>query len=221
LARKTLLQLLNDLEVRLRAPTSSGIPTTGYGALLVNLINHAKRDIEDAWEWTDLRTTLAITTAASTSTYSLTDFADRYRIQRVWNDTGNREIRAGSHVAFERRANTQTVPSGTPTEWRISPGLDSNNDPQIEFYPTPSAVETVNVIATVPQAELSMATDVMTIPHWPVLLRAYALAISERGEVGGTTAQEAQRDAEMAAQDAIAHDNLNHVAAWSTDWHTP
>ncbi len=150
--------------------------------------------------------------------YTLSSFGERYRISTVWNETKRRRLRAASQEFIRRLLNTVTDPNSSPEYYRILDVDGSTGDPRIEFWPTPNATETINVYATVEQADLLAATDRLDIPFWPVVLKAYALAIAERGEHGGTTFQEAEAAAMEALTDAIAQQNLNEGQGWASDW---
>ena len=80
---------------------------------------------------------------------------------------------------------------------------------QITLYPTPDGAYTIRVPMLVPQAELAANATTLTIPTAPVLERAYALALIERGEDGGTTSIQAGKDAESAFAEARMHDLTN------------
>ena len=58
----------------------------------------------------------------------------------------------------------------------------------------------------VPQADLVEITDSLLVSEQPVILRAYAKAISERGEDSGLAYRDAVINAEKSLSDAIAID---------------
>ena len=63
----TYLQLVNDVLTRLRETTVANVSDTDYSALIGKLVNDAKREVEDAWDWEALATTYTITTSNGTS----------------------------------------------------------------------------------------------------------------------------------------------------------
>lgn len=217
MARKSYLQIVNGVLQRLRQPTVGSV-SGDYPALIGKLVNDAKAHVEDAWRWNELRTDLTITTVASDKLYSLTDFGERYRIDAVWNDTRNRRVIPASDGYIEKRLMVESDPGGTPEYWRIF-SVDSNGDPQIEFYPTPTSAESLHVYATVAQADLSADGTLLTVPYRPVELLAYAMAVSERGEHGGNLYDEVRRQANEELTAAIAQDNLNVARGLTSDWH--
>ena len=54
-----------------------------------DFVNDAKRSVEDAWDWSALRTTLTITTTADVFNYVLTGSQNRIKALNVINDTAN------------------------------------------------------------------------------------------------------------------------------------
>lgn len=217
MARKTYLELVNSVLARLRRAQVTATNSSTYSSLIAELVNQSKREVEDAWPWTDLRTETTLTTVAGTRAYSLTGYGERYRVQSVYNNTKNGIIRARESDFFDEDEFLQSTPNGPPSWWRIF-GFDSNGDPQMEFSPTPDAVYDLRVVAWVPQADLSTDATQLSVPHWPVVLNAYALAIKERGEDGGATAQEAKQEYQSALNDAVSMDNVNQDKGRTSDW---
>jgi len=60
----TYLELVNGVLRRLRENQVSAVDQNPYSLLIGDLVNDAKRIVEDAWDWSALRTTLTITTTA-------------------------------------------------------------------------------------------------------------------------------------------------------------
>jgi type IV secretory pathway TrbF-like protein len=118
---------------------------------------------------------------------------------------------------IERRLMSETDPTGTPEHWRII-GVDTNGDPRIEFYPTPNAAEEIHVYAIVSQGEVTADATVLSVPHRPVVLKAFALAVSERGEHGGNLYDEVMREFANSLNEAVAQDNLNVARGSNSDW---
>lgn len=76
---KTTNDVLNKVLTGLRSDEAGRTATTitdEYELLLLQFINKAKEEVEDAWDWQALRTTVTITLAASTSSYALTSAGD-------------------------------------------------------------------------------------------------------------------------------------------------
>ena len=74
----TFLELVNDVLVRLREPVVTTYSETTYSTLIAKFINDAKRQVEDAFSWNALGTTITVTTVANTSSYSLTGAGQKF-----------------------------------------------------------------------------------------------------------------------------------------------
>src|SRR5262245_50860097 len=94
----TALTVVNAVLARLRetALTSSTFSSNTYGQLILRFVNEAKRECEDAWDWTILRTSKTVTTAIGTSTYTVTGAGQRYRFydrrRIIWNATNRTQV---------------------------------------------------------------------------------------------------------------------------------
>lgn len=185
----TFLQATNDVLIRLRENQVSTVTETAYSTLIGKYINDAKRQVEDAWNWDALSTTITLPTVVGTTTYVLTGSGIRQRDVTVNNTTSQAPV---SNVPIQWILDQQqlsTVQSGQPTyyAWNGTDGTDS----QVEIYPTPDAVYSLKFNMVVPQVALSSDSDVITIPSEPVVAGAYARALVERGEDGGLSSSEA------------------------------
>ena len=67
----TYLDLVNDVLVRLREAQVSSVSQNGYSSLVGALVNDAKREVEDAWNWDVLRDTVSFTTQQGTFNYNI------------------------------------------------------------------------------------------------------------------------------------------------------
>ena len=68
----TYLQIVNSVLRRLREEEVSTVAQNSYSKLIGEFVNDAKRTVEDAYDWTALRTELPVSLVADTTTYSLT-----------------------------------------------------------------------------------------------------------------------------------------------------
>lgn len=211
----TYLQLVNATLRRLRRREVTTL-TEDYPKLVGDLVNLAKREVEDAWDWLALMDTASVSVGAGTSEYTLTGWGERFWIRQVHDATADRALMPMT----ERQANRNTdFPGGTtgePGYWRIS-GYASG-DPVLQIWPEPTTAATVNVYGKVAQADLTMMSTALIVPTYPVLMGAYLRALDERGEDGGTQSQRATGDYRQALGDAIAQDNSNRGLGSSSDW---
>lgn len=185
----TYLQIVNNILARLRETSVASVSTTPYSTLLGKLVNDAKRQVEDAWNWDALRTIKTVTTASGTSTYTVTG-SGRFPKGITVNDTTNKGELFNVPIQWILdQQQLSTVQTGTPSyyAWSGTDGTDSN----VELYPTPNGIYSIKFNMYVPQAALSADGDVLTIPHEAVEMGAYARALVERGEDGGLNSSEA------------------------------
>lgn len=212
----TYLQLVNAVLKRLRQPVVLDL-NASYSQLIGELVNQAKREVENAFRWSALQTQLSVSVVASTAEYSLTGFGDRYSIVSVLDDTNDYAIR---QVTFWKLKRWEAFvgDTGTPHWWALG-SPDANSDPTIRLYPTPDSSITLQVQAYVPQADLSDEADILLVPQWPVVLLALALAKDERGEDAGTDQQTVRSRAQAALNEEIARESGNQLQGMTNDWY--
>jgi hypothetical protein len=200
----TYLNLVNDVLVRLREPTVSTVNENDYSALIGKLVNDAKREVEDSWNWECLKTTYTISTVPSVFNYVLTGAGTRFRIFQVSNDTSDSFMEYMPSKWFTEKLILNDNPQqGSPQYYNIN-GVDSNGDASIDVFPKPNAVELLRFDVIKPEAELTNNTDTTELPKSPIVQLAWAKAIEERGEDGGVG---------VSSQYAVAKQSLaDHIA---------
>jgi len=201
----TYLDMINSILKRLRERTVSTANETTYSTLIGQLINDSKNEIETAWDWSALKTSLLATTSSGVVSYTLTGAGQDPTIDSVQNDTSNVFMKYASNHDFDNWYLNQTPVSGSPVYWNVN-SVDSNNDIILDFYPKPDGVYKVYVNLVIRSADLSADSDETVIPSKPIEMLAYAKAVEERGEDGGQSAASAYRTAERLISDAIARD---------------
>jgi hypothetical protein len=218
----TALQLVNAVLRRLRETEVIDF-TEGYTKLILDFINETKREVEDSWNWTALRTSISIPSVIGQDTYTLIGLGNRFKFLK--DDSGNilcyntsyqNRLNLVGNASIYNIASLSTPTPGRPTNFAIV-GQDVNNDPIIKFdYPF-DHVDTLKFYAVVPQAELSSVTDVLSVPWYPVVQGTWARAISERGEDGGQNTSEQYQMYMASLSDAIAQDEAR---VGETNWTT-
>ena len=186
----TYLELINDVLVRLRETTVSTNSETSYSALIGKFVNDAKRQVEDAYAWNVLGTTVTLSTTSGTYSYALTGAGQKFQVQDVINVTGNVGMKNIDFATMNRYQNFSTPVSGIPAYYAFD-GVDSSNDTKVTLYPRPDGVYSIQFSLTVTQATLSADATVVKVPDTLVAQNAYARALVERGEDGGLTSSEA------------------------------
>ena len=212
----TQLQIVNSVLRRLRENTVATVGANTYSKMVAEFVNEAKRYVEDRWDWLNLRQTIVVPTVAGIYKYTLTGAGDRYRILRdystnpvgwdVINNTRDYNLwKAPSSAWMTRHLTSNSVQSGDPIYFDING--QSGGDPQVDLFPIPGSAMEINFNLVIPQADFATdGTDDSTelaVPAWPVILKAYALVLAERGEDGGSSQRKAEEAAERALFDAI------------------
>lgn len=213
----TFVQAVNKVLQRLRESTVTDYNDTDYSTLISIFVNDAKREVEDAWDWTALRTTITVTTSATDYDYTLTGAGDRFTVLSVWNDTTNQKyfLNPIGHKQIKLMLGIDNSDTSEPTRYAFE-GEDSSNDPTVLMWPIPNGVYSIDFNLVLPQADLAASATVIKVPEYPVVLGAYAKAIEERGEDMGITAQSAWNDYNKALAMAIMQDAAK--VSDETDW---
>lgn len=185
----TYLQMVNDVLARLRENSVSSVTESTYSTLIGKFVNDAKRQVEDAWNWDVLSTTITIPTVAGTSTYTVTGSGIRQRDVVVNDATSQARLNLVSPQWILDQQQLSTVQQGSPVyyAWSGTDGTDS----KVELFPTPDAVYSLKFNMIVPQTELSSDATVVSVPSEPIVAGAVARALVERGEDGGLSSAEA------------------------------
>lgn len=203
----TYLQLINAVMRRLREDEVTSYTQTAYSKLIGDFVNESKREVEDAWNWLQLRTTITVNTVADTYSYTLTGSGDRYRVLQVLDNTNDGILQPAPWRWLNMQLTANNAATGLPGYYGING--QTGGDADMDFYPIPDGAYTLLVHIVVPQADFSSDNTEMTVPDWPVILGAHAKALSERGEDGSTMYAEVMNNYYKAMSDAIALDAVN------------
>jgi hypothetical protein len=205
----TYLELVNDVLVRLRESTVSTVGETTYSSLIGKFVNDAKRQIEDTYTWNCLNQTVTVTTAANTSSYSLTGTGQKFRIAEALNTTNFIVLSNIAVSDMNRKLNFGTPVQGVPSEYCFN-GSDGNGDTKVDLYPVPDGVYTLKFDVTIPQDNLTADGTSVKVLDYLVTQSAYARALIERGEDGGTNSTEAYALFRGMLSDAIAMESTRY-----------
>ena len=205
----TYLELVNKVLRRLREKEVGTVTQTAYSTLIGDLINESKAQIENAWDWSSLRTTLALNTTAGIFNYELNGTQNNFEVLDVWNDTSNIEMQTKTASWFNAEFVTTEPQAGQPIFYNFN-GVSADGDAQVDIYPIPDKTYSLLFNVSLRNRELSDDNDVIYIPARPVYLLALAMAIEERGEDGGQQSINAYSAAQSATADEIAYDAARH-----------
>ena len=230
----TYLTIVNSILTKLREPTVSTVSANALSLLVGSFLNDAKREIEDAWQWTHLQDqftaaftianvgavkwnaqTLAGTGAAPNEraivwqNLNTNDFLVRLNDSGVVNllrqtQLGNREL----FVALQTYANQGF--KARPYNFYVttnSAGVTAGVSTKvITCFPNPDLTYNFTVVVKNPKNDLVLDTDNMLVPTAPVQMRAYLYCLYERGEELGEALTLTSAKADEALTDAIAFD---------------
>ena len=205
----TYLELVNDVLTRLRETNVSTVSETSYSALIGKFINDAKRQIEDSYTWNSLSQTVTVTTTSGTSSYALTGVGQKFRVMDAINTTSVITLNNIAVSDMNRKLNFGTPSQSIPSEFCFN-GVDGNGDTKIDLFPVPSGVFTLKFDVIVPQSTLSSDGTSVKVLDYLVTQSAYARALIERGEDGGTASSEAYALFRGMLSDAIAMESTRY-----------
>jgi len=218
----TFRELINEVLIRLREDTiatdwsgniNDSTTVTDYQKVIGSLINDSKRNIESYHDWLVLRETKDITTVAGTRNYSLASGQEIKIIDVVNQATGNNLIQVSRQYI-----NSTLYPSensGEPWYYAFN-GADSSNNLKVDLEPKPNSVHTISFDLVKFQDELKTAATTLKIPEKPVILGAWARAVAERGEDGGTQTSIIAAEVSESLKQALIRDSGN--TQYETDW---
>ena len=213
----TYLQIVNSVLRKLRKDEVTSVSDTSYSTMVGDLVNIVKDEIETAWKWNVLRDTISVNTVNGTFRYVLTGAGTKSIITDVWNDTDDWKVNNANIEWLNSLFIESNTETGSPYRYGIN-GSDSNGDIQVDLYPIPDGVYNIDFNLILKQDDLSADADVPLVPSDLIVLGAWALAISERGEDGGAGFNEIDARYRIALGDAIAIDAGNmHVS--ETTWY--
>jgi hypothetical protein len=219
----TFRELINEVLIRLREDTISSdwsgainnsSTVSDYHKVIGGLVNDAKRSIESYHDWLVLRETVDISSVNGTKNYNLSSGQEFKIVDAINNTTGTQLVQVSR--AYLNSIKYPTDPTGEPLYYGFN-GADASNNLKVDLSPVPINAETISFDIIKAQDELSSAATVIKIPSKPVVLSAWARAISERGEDGGTQSSLMAQEANQALKQAIMLDSGN--TQYESDWY--
>ena len=219
----TYRELINEVLIRLREDIiatdwtgniNESTSVSDYHKVIGSMVNDAKRSVENYHDWLVLRETVNISTVSGTKNYSLSSGQEFKIVDAINNTTGTQLVQVSR--SYLNRTKYPTDPSGEPHYYGFN-GADASNNLKIDLSPIPDASETISFDIVKSQDELQTSTTVMKVPTKPVVLGAWARAIAERGEDGGTQSSIAAEESNQALKQAIMLDSGN--TQYESDWY--
>ena len=208
ICNKVLRLMREDSVATLQAPDDVVVE------LVKDFVNDAKRLVEEAHDWNGLVAEWTPATTAGDPYVSLTGAGKSVNISSIYRGDGLKlqEIPKAKMLSLRARPSANQAP-----HYYAVNGMDGSGDVKVLLHPTPDTSSSLVVNGHQKQDSLSADADELQIPDQPVVYMALALALRERGEVGGQTAAEVFGMAKEYMSNAIANDvALNQ---YDYDWY--
>ena len=210
----TYLEIVNSVLRRLRENEVSSVNETPYSKMIAEMVNDVKREVEDAWNWDVLRTTLTANTANQLFNYVLVGSGTRFRVLDVINDTSDYVMHYRPTSWFDAVFLAQNAQNGSPIYYNFN-GVDSNGDSQVDLFPIPDGVYAIRFNLVLPQADLVNNADVIEVNPQAVIYGTVARAIEERGDDGGLMAAEERYRSHVSDLIAIEANRRPNEIIWT------
>ena len=201
----TYLNIVNKVLRKLREQQASTIQETEYTHLIGDFVNDAIQTVEDAWDWSALRTDIDFNTVDNQAKYPLQGFGVRGEVMSVYNTTTKYELTQRSKDYIENRLVLNPTFTGTPSYYCMQ-GVDANGDVKLVLYPKPNQEFAISCSVVKRNIELADDSDTTQLPIQPIVHLAFAYALRERGETGGQGAMEQIAIAKESLASSIALD---------------
>jgi hypothetical protein len=203
------LQAINKVLVRLREREVESVNETEYSILVGDLINDSINYVEQAWDWSALRTTLTVTTSNNVFNYELNGSQNNIKVLSATNASSYSKLNYQTAAWFDEQYLTDTPATGSPDSYSFN-GISSDGDTLIDVYPKPDKAYTLRFNVVQRSSDLVGPDEKIKVPSRLVILFAYAKAVEERGEDNGQTGNNAYLAANSYMADAIALDAAKH-----------
>ncbi len=141
--------------------------------------------------------------------YALTGAGQKFRINDAINTTSLIGLRNIEFVDMNRKLNLGAPSQSIPSEFCFS-GVDGSGDTKVDLFPVPSGAFTLLFDLTIPQAALTADGTSVKVLDYLVTQNAYARALMERGEDGGTSTSDAYVLYKGMLSDAIALESTRY-----------
>lgn len=201
----TYLEAVNRVLVRLREEEVTTVNQNSYSKLIGTFVNDAKRMVEDAWDWSSLRTTITVTTEAGVFSYNLLGTNSSFKTLDVLNDTKNCFMKHISSTEMNKLYLIQPVVEGSAQQYTWN-GFTAEGNAIVDVYPKPNSVESLRFNIVQRENEYTDDADVFYVPTQAVIQLAQGFAMEERGETGGQSSGAMVQLGRFTLADAIALD---------------
>jgi hypothetical protein len=139
----------------------------------------------------------------------------------ICQDTGQILEQVNSEWLNDKVFPLSQISKDNPTYYALNgvsmAGVGREPDFNIDLYPVPTGVQTISFNIVGAQKELKTASQILRTPSQPVILGAWARAVAERGEDGGTMSSAVAAEARDALNLAVQLDSSN--MEYERDWY--
>ena len=231
----TFREVINEVLVRLREDTidsdwtgalNDATTVTDYQKLIGAFVNDSRKSVESYHDWSSARRTLDISPLFSSTSFSLISGSVKYgqdtKILSIYNEDTGTELKQVSKDFINDKTYPGPVEVGEPRYYYIKgTAIGYSSEPaflNIGLYPkTPATATNLKVDVIAYMSQLTSAGKQIHIPNQPIILGAWARAIAERGEDGGTQSAIAAQEASESLKKAVMLDRSN--VDYETDWY--
>tara|TARA_R110002167_G_scaffold267616_2_gene474249 strand:- start:30 stop:698 length:669 start_codon:yes stop_codon:yes gene_type:complete len=219
----TYRELINQVLIRLREDTitsdwsgavNDSITISAYQKVIGSLVNDSKRNIESFHDWMALRETVDVSTVAGTKNYNLSSGQELQVLDVTNQSTGYTLKPTTKHYINTQKYPTEST--GEPGYYCFN-GVDTSGNLKVDFTPIPTEAQTISFDIVKYQDNLTLAATTLKIPAQPVILGAWARALAERGEDGGTQSSLAAEEAAASLRQSIIIDGGHN--RYEQDWY--
>ena len=230
----TYREIINSVLRRLREDTIDSdwsgalydsVSVSDYQKLIGELVNDSKKNVESYHDWNALRESFNVKTQSGNMQYTLGDALRGAGVSFkvldvICQDTGQVLSQVTNDWINEQVFPLAQASTGLPTYYAFNgisqAGVGREPDFNIDFYPVPNSEQTISVNIVGAQKELTTASQVLRVPSQPVILGAWARAIGERGEDGGSISSAVAAEARDSLNLSIQLDagNMEYERDW-------
>jgi len=225
----SVLKVVNQVLSRLRESTVTGMTETAYAGFVLGLLNDARREVEQAYNWTALNDVVPVSTVAAQNYVYVAGGGfttnERTRITEVYNSTTDCYL-SKRGLAHVRQMENDDNSQAEPYIYTID-GLSSNQNVKLRLWQIPDQAYSLQIACYNPQDDFTTSdnasTDIIRVPWLPVYHRTLSLAIRERGDDGGFQYEEVYQEFITSLNDAIAYEQRAKFEGtnFDGDWYVP
>lgn len=212
----TALQLVNKVLIELRETQVSDF-SAAYTIFILQKLNQAKREVEDATAWDSLRTVITFPTVSGTETYDLGTggvgsggttnersylVKDRCGREMVYDVTSKTQLTLQDAEYLRSLSQLDQMTDAQPGPFSL---IRASTGYTMRMYPPPNGIYSIKSTWIIPQPDFSSTATVLSVPEAPVYLKAAAYCAAERGDGLGDRAAELMAQAQTALSDAIQY----------------